>query len=355
MDATKTMSNGNGQGPLAVVELRGLLEDLLGTQAAGRPSGEEKLNSRVWRLRFETGQGPRSLILKRLAPEIARRNALVATRWLPALGLGGNGPIFLGAAAEASGEQVWHAYADHGEWGLGIPDPDPQRVEAAVRTIARLHLRFADHALLGECRLWGGDLGMHFYTSNVRDALRAVASLEPPRVSLVPEDRALRERLLARLQGLLEDAPRRRLLFEEEGGPETLLHGDLWTKNVFVFEGPDGLEVRLIDWDHAAVGPASYDLSTFLYRFPAERRGPILEVYRRTLTEGVAERGWRLPDPEVLNVLCETAEISRISNRLIWPALALLDGERWGWKALREIEEWFEALEPVLPVGGGHP
>jgi hypothetical protein len=287
-------------------------------------------------------------VVKRLAPEVARRNALVLSRWLPAVGLGQNGPVLLGAAAEPSGAQVWHVYEDHGEWGLGVTTPAAERVEAAVRTIAELHVRFAGHALLGECRLWGGDLGIHFYTSSAQDALRALVALKPP-AHHSPEDLALRDRLVLRLESLLEEAPRRAGLLADWGGPETLLHGDLWTKNVFVLPGREGLEVRLIDWDHASVGPVSYDLSTFLYRFPRHERAWIFDAYRRI----VSARGWRLPASETWNQLSETAELARISNRLIWPALALLDGDgRWGWEELREVERWFEALEPLLPLAG---
>ena len=59
---------------------------------------------------------------------------------------------------------------------------------------------------------------------------------------------------------------------EEHGGPELMLHGDLWTTNTFVQSTAEGPVARLIDWEHAAVGPASYDLSTFLYRFAAADR-----------------------------------------------------------------------------------
>jgi hypothetical protein len=270
---------------------------------------------------------------------------LVVNRWLPAVGLGPIGPILLGQAAEASGEHVWHVYEDHGEFGLADGTPAPERVEAAVKTIAELHVRFAGHALLGECRLWGGDLGIHFHTSSVQDALRAVSALRPPAVRS-PEDLALRDRLLRRLEGLLAEAPRRAELVAEHGGPETLLHGDLWTANVFVLPGPGGLTVRLIDWDHASVGPVSYDFSTFLYRFPAQERARILDSYRRSASEG----GIRVPAPEIWNQLYETEELGRIANRLIWPALALLRGDgTWGWEALREVERWFKVLEPLLP------
>ena len=46
-----------------------------------------RLNSRVFRLETERYGEPRTLILKRYDPALARRNALVARRWLPALAL----------------------------------------------------------------------------------------------------------------------------------------------------------------------------------------------------------------------------------------------------------------------------
>jgi len=215
-----------------------------------------------------------------------------------------------------------------------------------VELIAQIHVRFADHTLLPECRLFGGDLGIHFFNSNVRDAIRCLESARPPAVELSSDQRGLRERLLARLQKLLDEQPARAQALAELGGPETLLHGDLWTTNTFVRPGPNGPQARLIDWDHAAVGLVSYDLSTFLLRFPSEHRSWILETYR----QAVSQAGWRLPDPQDLNFLFETAELGRFANRIIWPAIALVkDRAAWGVEELAEVERWFEALEPVLP------
>jgi len=133
-------------------------------------------------------------------------------------------------------------------------------------------------------------------------------------------------------------------MLETFGGPETLLHGDLWTTNTFVATTNDGLVARLIDWDHAAVGPASYDLSTFLYRFAKRERPWILEAYRRH----VARAGGRLPPDRELNLSFETAEYARYANRVIWPAAAILQQKAaWGWEQLAEVERWFDALEPA--------
>src|SRR5204863_4900726 len=134
-----------------------------------------------------------------------------------------------------------------------------------------------------------------------------------PRVDLSSERLALRDCLLTRLQKLHAEQPARAEALAELGGPETLLHGDLWTTNTFVMPGANGPRARLIDWDHAAVGPASYDLSTFLLRFPSERRTQILDLYQ----EAVAPAGWRLPPPAALNLLFETAEYARFANRII--------------------------------------
>jgi len=340
---------GNGQPGLT--ELRNLLQELLGArEAVGRLIDQHGLQSRVprvYRLRFEINGRVRSLVVKRLDPGIARRNQLVTERWLPAVGLSQGGPPLLGSAAERGGQCVWHIYDDLGDQTLDTGDPDPKRVEAAVDLIAQIHVRFAGHPLLPECRLYGGDLGIYFYTSNVRDAIRGLESLRPPAVELSSERLALRDRLLARMYKLLDEQPYRARALAELGGPETLLHGDLWTTNTFVLPTAHGLQARLIDWDRAGVGPASYDLSTFLLRFPIHHRQWILDLYR----ESAGGLGWRLPATRDLNLLFETAECARFANRAIWPAIALLtDRTEWGFDELAAVEQWFEALEPVLPV-----
>jgi hypothetical protein len=51
-----------------------------------------------------------------------------------------------------------------------------------------------------------------------------------------------------------------------------------------------------------------------------------------------------------LNFLFETAEYARMANRIIWPAIALVqDGAAWAWESLEEINQWFEDFAPVLP------
>ena len=328
-------------------ELRAVLQEMVGRwDPTARLISQQRLKSTVYRAQFEANGGVRSLVLKRLDPSVAQHNQLVATRWLPALGLRDSAPSLLGVAAERGGRCVWHLYEDLGERTLAAGDADPRQIEAAVAVIAQLHMRSAGHPLLPECRMYGGDLGISYYTSNVRDAIRSLESLHPPAVELSPERVALRDGLLARLHQLLDEQPYRAQVMAELGGPDVLLHGDLWTINVLICPTGNGLRARLIDWDHAGVGPISYDLSTFLYRFPLPARHWILDLYQ----EEVRHLGWRLPSAADLNLLFDTAEQARLANRVIWPALAVLDGQvEWGFDELAAFERWFEMVTPVLP------
>src|SRR5919202_1374637 len=330
---------------LGLPELRAVLQEVVGgCDLTARLIGQQRLKSRVYRVQFEANGGVRSLVLKGLGPSVAHHNQRVAQRWLPALGLSDSAPSLLGVAAERGGRCVWHLYEDLGERTLAAGDADPRQVEAAVAVIAQLHMRSAGHPLLPECRVYGGDLGISYYTSNVRDAIRSLESLHPPAVELSPERVALRDGLLARLHQLLDEQPYRAQVMAELGGPDVLLHGDLWTINVLICPTGNGLHARLIDWDHAGVGPISYDLSTFLYRFPPPDRPWILDLYQ----DAVGHLGWRLPSAVDLNVLFDTAEQARLANRVIWPALALLSGPaEWGFDELAACERWFEMVTPV--------
>jgi thiamine kinase-like enzyme len=330
------------------VELRIMLHELLDDGGSYYAVLEERelRPHRVYRLRFASEKGTTSLVVKRMEPAIAKRNQLVATRWLPAIGLSRSAPALIGVAAERNGQCVWHAYEDLGGSMLSTEAPDRERVRAAVELIARIHTRFASHPLLPHCRLYGGDLGASFFSANVHDAIRSLEALCPPGIDRASELADIRDRLLTRLYNLAAEQPSRRQALLDLGGPDTLLHGDLWTTNIFIASTTEGVQARLIDWDHAAVGPASYDLSTFLLRFPENDRSWILDAYRTA----VAPAGWQLPGVSDLNFLFETAECARYGNSIIWPAVAVLtDHAEWGLNALIEVEQWFQKFRPVLP------
>ena len=327
-------------------ELRCALRELLGgVDPTERVVALRHLKEKVLRLEFAPGTPWRSVVVKRLEPAVAQRNQLVATRWLPTLGLGDRCARLLGVAADRGGRSVWHISEDLGEETLAAR-PTAARVEATIDLIAQLHARAAPHAILPDVRRWALDLGLPYFTSNVRDAITALEALRSHGIKAPPEYAGLPDRLLERLCTLLADAPRRAAVFEEAAGPDTLLHGDPWTINAFVEATPDGLRARLVDWDRAGVGPFSYDLSTFLFRFPPAERPGILERYRRAL----ARAGWHLAPTPQLQVLFDTAERARYANRVIWPALALLaERAAWGFPELAEVERWFEALDGSRP------
>ena len=129
------------------------------------------------------------------------------------------------------------------------------------------------------------------------------------------------------------------------GGPDTLLHGDLWPKNVFVAANGDGVRAQLIDWDHVGAGPFSYDLSTFLYRASREERPWIVRRYR----EEVERAGWHLPPLPELNLLLHTAETARQAHCILFVAIALLhDDAEWAPQELIYWDGYFAALRPPL-------
>jgi Ser/Thr protein kinase RdoA (MazF antagonist) len=301
----------------------------------------QRLKTRVFRLEIASGTPWRSIVLKRLEPAVAQRNRLLAERWLPALGLGDRCARLIGAAADRHGDCVWHVYEDLGAETLAVR-LDPERIRATVDLIAELHTRAACHPLLPDVRRYGGSLGLQYLIANLRDALAALRALAQSGIETPRQYAGVADRLHDRLTALLADAPRRGQVFEEAAGPDTLLHGDLWTINIFVTATANGLLARLVDWDRMGVGPFSYDLSTFLFRFsPAERPG-ILERYRRA----VERAGWHVAQPSQLEILFDTAERARYANSVIWPAQALVqERATWGFPQLAEVERWFLALD----------
>src|SRR2546428_4621436 len=100
----------------------------------------------------------------------------------------------------------------------------PWRLDAAVDFMAELHLRAARHPLVPEVRWRARDHGVHFFTSNVRDAVAALEGLATPPRDVPPAFGGARERLLQCLYALRDDAPRRVRLMEEAGRPDPPAH-----------------------------------------------------------------------------------------------------------------------------------
>jgi hypothetical protein len=326
-------------------ELQARLRDALPGRSV-RLIGDECLKTDVHRLRVDVDGAERSLVVKWSDPGVARRSWLVARRWLPAVGLEDQGPPLLAVAADPTCEGAWHFYDDLDGRPLASERPVETEVEAAIDTIARVHTSFAEHRLLPECRLWGGDRGMNFYSANLRDAVIALRSLDLDRRGAGAI--AVRDALLERIDYMKEQESERAQIFAASGGPETLLHGDLWPTNVVVLANGDAPRVRLIDWDEAAVGPIGFDLSTFLLRFDSSHRPWILDAYRHAVDRLA---GWELPPERDLNLIFETAAQARLASLLVWSVAAAVDGEsNWLPERLAALVEWLDAVEPVLPA-----
>ena len=329
-------------GEPAAAELCEVLTGLLdGGDPVDRVYSLCRLKPRVFRLSIATATPVRSVVLKRLEPSVAQRNHLIAERWLPALRLGDRCARLLATAADRRGACVWHVYEDLGDETLA-DRLDAERIAATVDFIAELHTRAANHPVLPDARRYCGSLGIQYFLANVGDAIAALEKLASAGIEIPREYVGLADRLRDRLVALLADTPRRAHVFERAAGPDTLLHGDLWTINVFVVAAGDELRARLVDWDRMGVGPFSYDLSTFLFRFRAAERPAILERYQ----DRVANAGWRVASPLELEILFDTAERARYANRVIWPALALMqEHAAWGFPELAEVERWFQTLD----------
>jgi Phosphotransferase enzyme family len=303
----------------------------------------EQLKPHVHRLRVEVDGEERALIAKWSDPVVAHRCQLVSRRWLAAVDLEDCGPTLRAIAAAPSGEGAWHVYDDLGGQPISTDQPVDDEVQAAVETVARVHTALAEHPLLPEFRLWGGDRGAHFYSANVRDALGTLGAMD---LDWGEDGMAVRDALVERLGALRDQAYERARLLAVAGGPETLLHGDLWPTNAVVVPHAEGPRVRLIDWDEAAAGPIGFDLATFLGRFDSSQRLWILDAYRQAVDRLA---GWSLPGEVELNQIFETVAYARLASLLVWSASGCNGNSDWLIERLGEIVEWFDAVHPVLP------
>jgi hypothetical protein len=320
--------------------VRELLGDTLLAEGSARL---KQLKPGVYRLRVGERAGP-ALVLKRHPPAVAYTDRLVAERWLPALGFGDRCPKLLAAAAEREGRWVWHVYEDLGDGSLADRRL-PWRVGAAVDFIAALHVRAAGHPLVPEIRWRARDHGVHFLLATLRDAVAALEALADYRRDGPADFRAARAGRRRGVRAAVRAAPRRVGIMEACGAADTLLHGDLWPKNVFVTAAEDRPCARLIDWDHVGAGPFGYDVSTFLYRSSPEERPWILRRYR----EAVERAGWHLPGDVELNLLFHTTEAARYAHDVLFDAMAVLnDDAQWGVEGLIHYDRWFAALRPPL-------
>lgn len=282
-----------------------------------------------------------TVVVKRIRNWKSRLEVLVTDRWLPDAGLGGLGPPRLAAHAEPDGRHVWHVYDDLGPWGLDRPDVDDTSIKAAMERAADLHSRFAGHAMLPEPRFASGDLGTYFYSRSVRDAVRSVTQIGSSGPALSSAEQRVRDDVLERLHTLLDQEQERVQMIEQDAGPETLLHGDLTTANVFVRPIDGDPSVRIIDWDHAGIGPAAFDLSTHVSYYPPGQRRQVLDHY----TKAMAERGYPFGEHVDWARLLATFEAGRLANQIIWVAICILQRDGW---TFDDLAAWGRSLAAVM-------
>ena len=150
----------------------------------------------------------------------------------------------------------------------------------------------------------------------------------------------MHDALLQRMERLRRQEQARAQVLAAAGGPETLVHGDLWPTNTIVVSQPEPARVCLIDWDEAAVGPAGFDLSTFLLRFDPSDRAWILEAYRSAVDRLA---GWELGSEEELNSVFETAAYARLASLLVWSIATLeRDAREPLLERLTELVGWID-------------
>lgn len=332
-------------GEPALEELDATLHEVAGRR--GRILSAQKLKTGVYRIAIAKARQRLEVVAKRLTPPLAHRNQLALEQWLPAAGMEHAAPRLLGVAAERAGRVVWHLYEDLGSCSLVSFTSTRPEVEAAIRLIAELHLRFASESVLWECRIWGEGHGMAFYEDKVRDAVAAVRVALSASAAHRPHSGAVRT-LLEKLERLHDERDERARMLAEFGGPETLLHGDLWLANIAILPdlkgncGGRASRIRLIDWDHVGPGSFSYDLSTLILRFPADERSRIVALYRAA----AAANGIEVPSDDELQLLFTTAEFARIASDTTWRALLFArEGSQSAFEQLAEINKWFDRFE----------
>jgi len=354
-DGLQALAGSAGEARLA--ELHRRLMSLCGSPLAPTRGIEcRKLARAVHRVILTTQGATKTFIVKRLRSGIAKRDKLVAGSWLPAVGLDGRGPPLLDSCS-ADESHTWHIYEDLGNTALDGRIASARELETAIRLIATVHRRFASHPVLEQCRASGKDLSARFYCANIENSIRALQALDPRTATMRNGGLDVRDRLLYRLQTLQQEQQFRIAQLTEYGGPETLLHGDLWPMNVLLTPGQNDSHARIIDWDHAGLGPPVYDLSNFLSRVSKKHRLTLLDIYR-----GEIEAVWSLPDTELLNELFNTCQYARLASVALSPALELSNtDEQWALDELREVDGWFTYIDsdffgidtPELKTAGG--
>ena len=162
------------------------------------------------------------------------------------------------AADRATGTVLLEDVSGEDQWGASAPV-----LREMVRRWVRTQARWVDRTdQLAEARIpdWRADA----FRGSV------AAMLERPDVRSSVE-----ESVVAALDGLVADLPRRLSDLDACGVPETIVHGDFHPGNW----RSDGTSLVLLDWGDAGLGHPMLDLTAFLLRVPEEERGAMLGLW----------------------------------------------------------------------------
>jgi thiamine kinase-like enzyme len=248
---------------------------------------------------------------------------------------------------EPGGSAIWHVYEDLGTSLLDAHRESEAHLKQAAEALADVHARGLGHWLLGEIRHFGRDLGTHFLRGSILDAARSLERVSQDRVPSSDLETGVLSKVSDAVEAARETLAVHVAILQANGGPETILHGDVNLDNIAYPDGSGDHGVRFMDWDHAGVGPPTYDLSCFLSGVPPHLHTPVLAAYRnafRPLEEMVPS------DPEILREVFHALELGRLCNRVVWATSGILDGDAdWGWEELALIGDWF-AKQPVVPA-----
>jgi aminoglycoside/choline kinase family phosphotransferase len=201
----------------------------------------------IYRLRLTLDCGERlAVIFKRLQSqqdEDIRREVMVYRRLLA----GGrfDAPIVYASLCDEAQGRYWLFCEDVGELQLAWCDVDDW--PAAFRWVARMHAEYYGREEKLRALDYLGEHDLPFYRFLARGAREMLQWLDA-------------RRQLARFEGLMT---RWFVLSLEHLAhqPRTLLHGDLGCHNLMVQHGP---KIRPIDWGHAAIGVAGWDVAKLI-------------------------------------------------------------------------------------------
>lgn len=322
-----------------------LLEDVQAELPDGAAlTSFERVKPGVYRLEAVAGGLASAFVGKLVGTDSAERISRLHYNWLPAVALASIAPIPYASAPCGPGDFSWQVYEVAP--GRPVETGDAAAVDATVDLVAELHVRSA-----GQVDRFAAELpaiSVEFYVEAVAAAVDALQSLELDPTGGI--DDRLVGKVLDGLRRALEASGRRAQIHDDSDLPVVLLHGDLWPVNAMVSKTNTEPTVRLIDWDGVAVGPASYDLSTMLWRFAPtpEARLDVLGRYR----DNVQSAGWVVPPPRTLDVLADTWEMARLALTLVWPARLTHDPEEAvrlsAIDELHEVGRWFIGHEPLF-------